>query len=351
MIAMPVDPAAAAFPAPHIAVREAWLATSHEPVLDAGLPIIDPHHHIWHRPHERYTPQDLLDDLTDGHDIVATVFVQCRSMYRTEGPPALQPVGETEFVNAVADAALATGGPRIAAGIVGMADLMLGDEVRPVLEAHLAAAPRRLRGIRNMTTSHPEIVSSFGRIPPQRLLDPGFQRGFSHLAPLGLSYDVWAYHTQLGEVRQLAERFPQTAIILDHIGGPLGLGPFHDQRDAVFADWAKAIHALSACPNVSVKLGGFGMHLLGLDFHKASVAPDSATLANAIRPYVETCIEAFGARRCMFESNFPVDKGMFSYRAMWNAFKRIAAGASADERHALFSGTAARVYRIPPASV
>jgi L-fuconolactonase len=202
-----------------------------------------------------------------------------------------------------------------------------------------------------MTTSHPEIVSSFGRIPPQRLLDPGFQRGFSHLAPLGLSYDVWAYHTQLGEVRQLAERFPQTAIILDHIGGPLGLGPFHDQRDAVFADWAKAIHALSACPNVSVKLGGFGMHLLGLDFHKASVAPDSATLANAIRPYVETCIEAFGARRCMFESNFPVDKGMFSYRAMWNAFKRIAAGASADERHALFSGTAARVYRIPPASV
>jgi len=341
------DISAAKFPAPHVAVRQGWLDATQEPVLDAPWPIIDPHHHIWHRPHERYTPEDLADDLNGGHNITDTVFVQCRSMYRMDGPSALHPVGETQFVNTVAEAALAHGGPRIAAGIVSMADLMLGDEVLPVLEAHLAAAPARLRGIRNMTTSHPEIVSSFGRIPPQRLLDPVFQRGFSHLAPLGLSYDVWAYHTQLGEVRQLAARFPDTSIILDHIGGPLGLGPFRGQREAVFAEWSSAIRELVACPNVTVKLGGFGMHLLGFDFHKEASAPDSQALASAIRPYVETCIEAFGAQRCMFESNFPVDKGMFSYRVMWNAFKRLAMGATAAERGALFSGTAARVYRLP----
>jgi L-fuconolactonase len=344
---MPPDITAAEFPAPHIGVRGEWLNVTHEPVLDAQLPIIDPHHHIWHRPHERYTPEDLSDDLRDGHNVTDTVFVQCRSMYRAEGPAQMRPVGETEFVNAVADAAVAHGGPRIAAGIVSMADLMLGDDVRPVLDAHLAAAPQRLRGIRNMTTSHPEIVSSFGRIPPQRLLDPVFQRGFSHLAPLGLSYDVWAYHTQLDEVRQLAVSFPQTSIILDHIGGPLGMGPFRSQRDTVFAEWSAAIRALASCPNVTVKLGGFGMHLLGFDFHKASAAPDSQTLASAIRPYVDTCIEVFGAGRCMFESNFPVDKGMFSYRVMWNAFKRLSAGATAAERSALFSGTAARIYRLP----
>jgi len=344
----PPDPAARDFPPPHVPVREDWLARRVEPVIDPGLPIIDPHHHLWHRPAERYRVDDLLRDLGDGHDVRATVFVQCRSMYRTDGPPELRPLGETEWVEGIARA-LPPGGPRVAAGIVCMADLTLGDAVRPVLEAHLAAAPTRLRGVRNMTTSHPELTSSFGHIPPHRLLDPRFQEGFAHLAPLGLSYDVWAYHTQLDEVLALARAFPGTAIILDHLGGPLGSGPFQGRREEVFPAWRAGVRALSACPNVTVKLGGAGMHLLGHDFHLADDPPTSGEIAEAMRPHVEALIEAFGADRCMFESNFPVDKGMFGYRTLWNAFKRLAAGAGAGERAALFRGTAARVYRIEDA--
>jgi predicted TIM-barrel fold metal-dependent hydrolase len=339
------DPTTRDFPPPHVPVREAWLSRWVEPVIDPALPIIDPHHHLWHRPAERYLAEDLLRDLRDGHNIRATVFVQCRSMYYTDGLAELRPVGETAWVEAVAGAA-DPAGPRIAAGIVCMADLMLGDAVRPVLEAHLAASPTRLRGVRNMSTSHESIVSSFGRIPPHRLLDPQFQKGFAHLAPLGLSYDVWAYHTQLDDVLGLARRFPETAIILDHLGGPLGIGPFQGRRNEVFSVWRAGLRRLAECPNISVKLGGVGMHLLGHDFHLAQDPPSSETLAEAMRPYVETCIEAFGASRCMFESNFPVDKGMFSYRTLWNAFKRLAAGASAAERAALFHDTAARIYRI-----
>ncbi|MBR0649816.1 amidohydrolase family protein [Roseomonas terrae] len=344
---MAFDPTTRDFPPPHVPVREDWLAQTHEPVLDPTLPIIDPHHHLWHRPAERYLAEELLADLGDGHDVRATVFVQCRSYYREDGPAPMRPVGETEFVQRVAEAA-DPAGPRIAAGIVCMADLMLGDAVRPVLEAHLAAAPTRLRGVRNMTTSHPSIVSSFGRIPAQRLLDPAFRTGFAHLAPLGLSYDVWAYHTQLDEVADLARAFPQTQIIVNHLGGPLGIGPFASRRAEVFEAWRPAIRALAAVPNLSMKLGGGGMHLLGLDFHHGAAPPSSEALALAFRPYVETCIEAFGAERCMFESNFPVDKGMFGYRILWNAFKRLAAGASEVERSALFSGTAARIYRLEP---
>ena len=344
---MAFDPTTRDFPPPHVPVREDWLAQVREPVLDPALPIIDPHHHLWHRPAERYLEAELLTDLGDGHDVRATVFVQCRSYYREDGPVPMRPVGETAFVQRVAEAT-DSAGPRIAAGIVCMADLMLGDAVRPVLEAHLAAAPARLRGVRNMTTSHPSIVSSFGRIPPQRLLDPDFRRGFAHLAPLGLSYDAWAYHTQLEEVADLARAFPATSIVINHLGGPLGIGPFAGRRTEVFEAWRPSIRALAALPNLSMKLGGFGMHLLGFDFHRGEAPPSSEVLAQALRPYVETCIEAFGAERCMFESNFPVDKGMFGYRTLWNAFKRLAAGAGDAERDALFSGTAARIYRLGP---
>jgi L-fuconolactonase len=345
-----VDPAARGFAPPHVPVRPDWLARVRETAIAPELPIIDPHHHLWHRPAERYRVEDLLADLTDGHDIRATVFVQCRSMYRMSGPPELRPVGETEWVDALA-ASRDGVRPLVAAGIVCMADLMLGDAVRPVLEAHLAASPDRLRGVRNMSTSHPSISSSFGHIPPHRLRDPQFQAGFAHLAPLGLSYDVWAYHTQLDDVLALARHFPETPIILDHLGGPLGIGEFHGRQAEVFPIWRAGIRALAACPSVTVKLGGAGMHLLGHDFHLAPEPPGSAALAEAMRPYIETCIEAFGARRCMFESNFPVDKGMFGYRTLWNAFKRLASGASDAERALLFHDTAARIYRLPLAAI
>lgn len=314
------------------------------------MAIVDAHHHLWDRPGQRYLLDDLLRDTNTGHDIRATVFVQCRTMYRCDGPAAFQPLGETEFVNGIA-AQSASGryGPtRACAAIVGFADLTLGAAVAPVLEAHLRIAPERFRGIRCMTAFHvsEDIALNSGKVRKGLLMDPQFRRGFAELAPRGLSYDVWAFHTQLHEALDLARHFPDTSIVLNHVGGPLGLGPYEGRRDEVFAAWRPAIQALSACPNVTVKLGGLAMHFSGLRFHERPAPPSSTELAEAWRPYIETCIDAFGPGRCMFESNFSVDKGMTSYAVLWNAFKRLAAGGSPAEKEALFHGTASRVYRV-----
>lgn len=331
-------------PPPVLPVREDWLALQEEPVLEPDLPIIDPHHHLWHRQGQRYLVEDLLNDI-HGHRMLATVFVQCRTMYRTEGPEAMRPVGETEFVvDATKD--LAPDAPRIAAAIVCMADLMLGDDVVPVLEAQIEAGQGRVRSVRNMTSSHPQVASMFGRMPEHRLLDPTWRKGAAHLARHGLMYDVYAFHTQLDEVVDLARSLPDLTIVLNHMGTPLNTGPYEGRRDEAFAEWSAALARVAKCPNVVLKVGGLGIHVIGLDFQKRATPPDSQALAEAFKPYVHTCIELFGADRCMFESNFPVDKGQFNYRAMWNAFKRLTSGASAEEKTQLFSGTAARVYQI-----
>jgi L-fuconolactonase len=337
---------------PHLPVREEWLVQIQEEILDPTLPIVDPHHHLWERPGARYLLDDLLRDTSSGHDVRATVYVQARSMYRADGPEELRPIGETEFVNGVA-ARSASGlyGPiRACAGIVGMVDLMLGDAVAPLLEQHIRAGGERFRGIRNQTAWHelPEINSN--PVPPRRglLSEPAFLRGAGRLREYGLSLDVWAYHTQLDEVIALARALPDLPLVLDHAGGPLGAGPYAGQRDVVFADWSAQMRRLAQCPNVVVKLGGLGMAVNGFGFERQALPPSSEQLAQAWRPYVEFCIEAFGVKRCMFESNFPVDKGSYSYPILWNAFKRLAAGASEDEKTALFSGTATRVYRLQP---
>lgn len=335
---------------PHAPVREAWLAQVSEEILEPGLPIVDAHHHLWDRPGARYLFEEFLDDTRSGHDIRATVFVQCRSMLRAAGPEALRPVGETEFAAGVA-ARSASGiyGPmRACAGIVAMADLMLGDAVAPVLEAHLLAAGGRLRGIRNPTAWHAseEVRSNPITPPPGLLTEPAFRRGAARLSGFGLSLDVWGYHTQLGEVIDLARALPGVTMVLDHCGGPLGVGPFAGRRDEVLRAWRADMRTLAACPNVVVKLGGLAMRVGGHDFDRAPLPPTSEKLAAAWRPTIETCIELFGAARCMFESNFPVDKGMCAYPVLWNAFKRLAAGASGAEKAALFAGTAARVYRL-----
>lgn len=337
---------------PHLPVREDWLALRQEEILEPALPIVDPHHHLWDRPGARYLLEELLRDTGSGHDVRATVYVQARSMYRADGPEASRPVGETEFANGVA-ARCASGlyGPiRACAGIVGMVDLMLGDAVAPLLEQHVRAGGERFRGIRNQTAWHalPEINSN--PVPPRRglLSEPAFLRGAGRLREHGLSLDIWAYHTQLDEVLALARALPDLPIVLDHAGGPLGAGPYAGQRDAVFAEWSARMRRLAGCPNVVVKLGGLGMAVNGFGFERQALPPTSAQLAQAWRPYVEFCIEAFGAARCMFESNFPVDKGSCGYAVLWNAFKRLAAGASAEEKAALFSGTACRVYRLRP---
>ena len=332
-----------------IAVKPDWLALHREEVLEPGLRIVDPHHHHWDHVGDPYLLPELLADIGSGHNVVATVFVECRAMYRADGPDELKSLGETEFVNGIAamSASGAYGPARACAGIVGNVDLRLGSRAAPILEAHMAVAGARFRGIRRGSAWHAAgIKATSASPPPGLLLDRDFRAGFACLAPLGLSFDAWLLHTQLGDIIDLARVFPDTTIVLDHLGGPVGIGPYLGKRDEVFADWRRGITALARCPNVQVKIGGLGMHTFGTDFHARERPPSSQELAQAWKPYVETCIEAFGAARAMFESNFPVDKGTCSYQVLWNAFKRLTANASADDKAALYSGTAQRVYRL-----
>jgi predicted TIM-barrel fold metal-dependent hydrolase len=334
--------------------NDAWLALGPaEEILAPDLPIVDPHHHLWDHKRHRYLLDELRQDTGSGHRIVATVFVDCMAFYRADGPPALRPVGETEFANGVAAmcASGVYGELRACAGIVSHADLRLGAAVQAVLAAHIAAAggaAGRFRGIRHAGgwDASPLIQNSHTQPPPGLYADPVFRQGFAQLAPLGLSFEAWQYHPQLPEVTALARAFPDTAIILNHLGGPLGVGPYAGMADDTFARWRGHMAELAGCPNVSVKLGGLGMRIGMFDHHARPLPPTSQEVADAWRPWVETAIGQFGAQRCMFESNFPVDKGAASYAVLWNAFKRIAAGASADDMAALFEGTARRVYRL-----
>jgi len=330
--------------------------TSIEEVIDPELPICDPHHHLWDRNGDRYLLDELLADTgqadADGarHDVRCTVFVECASMYGADGAAALRPVGETEFVNGIA-AMSASGGygdTRVAAGIVSFADLCLGAAVREVLETHIGTARGRFRGIRHAAGWHAseQIRNSHSNPAEHLLLDAKFREGFAQLAPLGLSFDAWLFHAQLPELTDLARAFPNTPIILDHFGGPLGIGPYAGQADAVYADWKRDIDALARCPNVVAKLGGINMPVNGFGWHKREPLPSSKQLAEATARYYHHTIERFGPERCMFESNFPVDKVSCSYLVLWNSFKRLAAGFSASEKAALFHDTAVRAYRL-----
>ena len=332
----------------HPLPNPAWLSRLSEDILEPGLPIVDPHHHLWDHPNNKYYLDELLADVTSGHNVLATVFLQCFWAYRTSGPEEMKPVGETEFVASVAEEALRRKThARICAGIVGHVDFRLGEQVDTVLEAHIAAAGGRFRGIRQLAARHPRFMASISTPPSFALLgDPKFRSGFARLDRFGLSFDAWAFHTQLDQVADLARAFPNTPIVLNHVGGPIGVGPYRGKSSEVFAAWHAGIRALAACPNMHIKLGGLAMVVNGFDFHENVLPPSSGELASAWRPYMEASIEAFGASRCMFESNFPVDKGMCSYPVLWNAFKRIAAGASDTEKAALFHDTAARFYRL-----
>ena len=348
---MSTTPAGA--PATPHAINETWLATYSEPILEPDLPIVDPHHHLWDNRGFRYLHADLLADTGSGHNIRSTVFLQCRAMYRADGDPALAPVGETEFVNgAAAMSASGVYGPtRHCAGIVGFADLTLGADVQRVLEAHLRAAGDRFKGIRNSSVwdEDQSIVTVPGAIPPRLLYDAKFREGFARLAPLGLSFDAWLFHTQIRDLADLAKAFPKTTIVLNHIGGPIGQNAYAGKRDQVTREWRADIAALAKMPNVYCKLGGMGMAVMGFgfdDYKKHARPVSSEVLAAAWKPYVEYCIEQFGVDRCMFESNFPVDKRTCSYPVLWNALKRVASGASAAEKTALFSATARKVYRL-----
>jgi predicted TIM-barrel fold metal-dependent hydrolase len=330
--------------------REDWLAQYSEEIIDPARPIVDPHHHLWDRGGLRYMIEDMVDDIASGHNIIATVYVDCRSMYRQNGPEAFRPVGEVEFANGVA-AMSASGGygsAQINAGIVSHVNLLLGDEAKAVLEAEIVAGNGRFRGIRHSSAwdAEFEVAGMYAKRPKGLLLDNTFRKGFACLAPLGLSFDAWLFHPQIGELADLARAFPDTKIVLDHCGGPVGLGRFAGKREETFAVWKASIQQIAKCRNVVVKLGGLAMCLLGYDFHLRPKPPSSEEAAAAWRPYIETCIEAFGANRAMFESNFPPDKGQCSYQVIFNAFKRIASQYSETEKTALFSKTATDFYRL-----
>ena len=330
-------------------MRDDWLNLVQEEILEPHLPICDPHHHLWDHAENPYLLPQLLADVHSGHNVRSTVFVECASMYRADGPEAMQPVGETEFVNGVAamTASGMYGEVRTCAGIVSFADLCLGAEVGEVLDEHMRLSDR-FRGIRHAAGwDAAESVRNSHTHPPQGLLlDATFQAGFAELGRRGLSFDAWLYHPQIPQLTRLARQFPDTTIIFDHFGGPLGIGPYAGKQDEIFEQWCSDVAELARCENVYAKLGGIVMPINGFDWHKRATPATSDEIVAATGRYHRQTIELFGPQRCMFESNFPVDKQSCSYHVLWNAFKKIAADLSETEKSWLFHDTAVQAYRL-----
>jgi predicted TIM-barrel fold metal-dependent hydrolase len=319
-----------------------------EPV-DPYRRIIDCHHHMWPLGEShgtgaaRYLFDDLLADRGTHHNVTDTVFIQCDVRYRQDGPEAMRPVGETEFI--ATHARESSGGPARLSGIIAYADLTLGDAVEEVLHAHEAAGDGRFRGIRYGVYSCPEIP--LGESPPRPglLAERDFRRALTRLGANGYLSEVFVLHPQLPELADAARSLDGTTFVLNHLGGPLNVGPFSD-RDQVRPVWRAGMKEVASCPNVVLKLGGVGMSLLTPQWSAREPKPDSEEIAAHWRDDIRWCIDTFGPSRCMFESNFPVDRMLVSYDALWNAFQKIASVYSADEQDALFSNTAGRVYRI-----
>jgi L-fuconolactonase len=322
-----------------------------EPALEPELPIVDAHHHLWRNNQflAHYALDYMAPDLVadgQGHNVVATVYMECHVGYRTDGPEAMRPVGETEF-------ALASGGrvgaTEVCAGIVGTADLMLGEAVGEVLDAHLEAGRGRFRGVRNSVTftDDPAVPAAYSQAPPHRLAEPALRTGARELARRGLVFDTWLFQPQLGELADFAAALPDLTIVLDHVGGYMQVGGFAERPDETFAAWRAGLAQVARRPNVMLKVGGMGMPMISPSLVAQEGRASSAEMAALWKPVFDTCLELFGAERCMLESNFPVDGPAGSYRRFWNAFKRLTAGASAAEKTALFSGVAKRVYSLP----
>lgn len=321
-----------------------WLDLVIEDVVDADTPVVDPHHHLW--PPEGGLPyglDDLLADLGDGHHVAATVFVECGAAYRRSDPDPMAPVGETQFVANAADQP----GGEVIAGIVARADLRL-DALDDVLNAHEAAAGGRFRGIRHhlACADDPESYRIPGSAEPGLGADPAFRRGVRRLGERGLTFDAWLYHFQLDDLIDLVRDCSGTTVILDHFGTPVGVGRWAGRRDEVWEGWRARMATLAECDNVVVKLGGLAMPDNGYGWDTAARPPSSAEMIRAQGDWYRATIDLFGPDRCMFESNFPVDRWSLSYRTVWNAFKTIASEYSADEAADMLGGTARRVYSI-----
>ena len=325
-----------------------WLALTAEKPIAPNLPICDPHHHLFDDPPGHRTTY-LLDELrrdADGLNLVRTVYLDCMSHYLTEGPEALRPVGETIFVRQVAEESARTPGCHIA-GIVGYVDMTLGDSAAAVLEEHTKQGGALFKGIRHATGWDPTpSIRSYRDQPSGMLLDPTFRRGVACVARMDLSFDVQVHHHQLLEVASLARVFPDMPIIVNHTGVPLGVGPYAGKRDEVFRHWRGGMSDLASYPNIYLKLGGMGMSVFGFGWRERPAPPSSEEYAAATAPYFRACIELFGASRCMFESNYPVDRSACAYVVLWNAFVRVTQDLSPDEIADLFHDTAVRAYRL-----
>ncbi len=331
-----------------------WLALVTEETLEADMPICDPHHHLWEFRHERvadcYLMNDIQEDLNAGHNIVSTVFIECGAMYKADGEEAMKVVGETEFVNGIAamSASGLYGKTRVAAGIIGTADLTRGAPAGGVLDAQIAAGGGRFRGIRHgVTWEASDEIPNARTNPIQHLyLDKTFREGFAQVGDRGLTFEGWCYHPQIVDMIDLARAFPDTTIILNHFGGPLCVGPYAGKRDEIFESWSKDITELATCENVVATLGGLNMDFNGFCWEHRPKPPTSQELVDATRRYFDHAIEQFGVDRCMFESNFPVDMLSCSYNILWNSFKKMTADRPAADRAKLFHDTATRVYSL-----
>ncbi len=324
-----------------------WLSQLREDVIDPGREIVDPHHHLWPKPHLSYDLEELWSDTQDGHKVVQTVFLECGSAYRTDGPDHLRPVGETEFVAAAAERASRQPEKAQIAGIVAHTDLRRAD-LDEILDAHVASAKGLFRGIRHSGSLDESgaTLSIAGRAPKGLFSDPAFRRGVARLGELGFTYDTWVYHHQLKDYATLARAVPGTVMILDHFGTPLGVGPYAGKRDEIFAKWKDDIAEVAACPNVHAKLGGLAMPDNGFSWNTRDIPPTSDEFVEAQAPWYHRAIKVFGPERCMFESNFPVDRLSLSYRTLWNGLKKIAADYPEAAQAAMFSGTARKVYAL-----
>lgn len=331
------------------APSEAWLSSYSEPALYPELPIIDAHHHLWDLEGWRYLLPEYLQDIScSGHAIEASVYVTSTSMWRVNGVEHMRPVGETEFATGIAamSASGIYGAPRICAAIIGHADLKLGKAVNDVLDAHQAAGGQRFRGIRHTIAHDAEAALVRPGNPAEAglLENSRFKDGFAELGKRRMLFEAWLYHPQINAFADFAALYPDTRIVVNHFGGPLGCGKY--ERQEVLQSWSSSIRRLAKCENVSLKLGGLGMPINGFGLQSLETPASSVQLADLWRPYIDVAISAFGVDRCLFESNFPVDKVSYSYGTFWNACKRLTEGYSASEREALFYTTASRIYGL-----
>ena len=326
-----------------------WLELATEVAIEPDLEIVDPHHHMWDTvsAYGRYELEDLRADTNAGHNVVETVFIDCGANYLSDGPTHLQPVGESHYIAGRADESDRTPGAKIAA-IVSHADLTLGSSVREVLEAHVEAAGGRFRGIRHAGARLDDPAVPTSRLAPPADLygQDGFRQGARTLASMGFSFEAWQYHPQLPLVTDFARAVPELTIVVNHLGGPVGVGRYAHDWDGVLAEVRHGLATLAELDNVVLKVGGIGMTRFGARWHENELPPTSDDLLDVWGDTMSWAIDTFGPRKCMFESNYPVDGETTGYVALWNAFKKVSSGYTEAERQDLFSGTARRVYRL-----